>query len=139
MQLIGKLIHTVDIKLKRRIDALATEFDLTAVQFFVMERIYIAAEKGDIFQRDLEAAMDVRRSTISNILGLLEKKGYVRRESVSEDARLKKLILTPAGRQVYKDFKAHLSHSEAQALSCLSPDEIDVLTALLTRLAESIR
>lgn len=139
MQQIGKLIHTVDIKLKRRIDALAAEFDLTAVQFFVMERIYVAAEKGDLFQRDLEAAMDVRRSTISNILGLLEKKGYVQRKSVSEDARLKKLILTPMGKRVYQDFKVHLSHSEAQALSCLSPDEIDVLTALLTRLAESIR
>lgn len=138
MQQIGKLIHTVDIKLKRRIDSLANEFDLTAVQFFVIERIYLASQKGDIFQRDLEAALDVRRSTISNVLRLLEKKGYIQRESVSQDARLKKLALTPLGKKVYLDFKAHLSKSEARALSSLSSDEIATLATLLTRLAESI-
>lgn len=37
MQKIGKLIHIVDIKMKRRIDHLAAEFDLTSVQFFVLE------------------------------------------------------------------------------------------------------
>lgn len=139
MQQIGKLIHTVDIKLKRRIDCLAAEFDLTAVQFFAMERIYVASERGAVFQRDLEAAMDVRRSTVSNILGLLEKKGYVQRESVPEDARMKKLTLTPLGKRVYEDFKEHLSKSEARALSDLSPEEIDTLTILLKRLVKSIK
>lgn len=139
MQQIGKLIHTVDIKLKRRIDNLAAEFDLTAVQFFVMERIYLASARGDVFQRDLETALDVRRSTISNVLGLLEKKGYVQRESVSQDARLKKLTLTPPGKRAYEDFKSHLSKLEAQALSSLSPDEINMLAALLKRLETSIK
>lgn len=139
MQEIGKLIHIVDIKLKRRIDQLASEFDLTSVQFIVLEWIYFTARDRDVFQRDLEAALDVRRSTISNVLGLLEKKGYVQRESVSEDARLKKLTLTPAGKRIYEEFKAHLSTTEAMDLRFFSQEEIDTFVSLLERLAEALK
>lgn len=140
MQKIGKLIHIVDIKLKRRIDRLADEFDLTSVQFFVMEWIYFAAkERGDVFQRDLEAALDVRRSTISNMLKLLEAKGYVLRESVSEDARLKKLVLTSDGIRIYKEFKEHLSTMAAEESQFFSQEEMDMLVSLLKRLTKVIK
>lgn len=139
MQKIGKLIHIVDIKMKRRIDRLADEFDLTSVQFFVMEWIYFAARERDVFQRDLEAALDVRRSTISNILKLLEAKGYVLRESVSEDARLKKLVLTSDGIRIYKEFKEHLSTMAAEESQFFSPEEMDMLVSLLKRLTKVIK
>lgn len=42
-----------------------------------------------IFQKDLETEFCIGRSTVTNILNLMEKKGFVRRESVSYDARLK--------------------------------------------------
>ncbi len=139
MQKIGKLIHIVDIKMKRRIDHLAAEFDLTSVQFFVLEWIYFAAKERDVFQRDLEAALDVRRSTISNILKLLEGKGYVARENVSEDARLKKLALTPAGVRIYEEFKAHLSAMAAEESRHFSKEEMDMLISLLKRLAKAVK
>lgn len=139
MQKIGKLIHIVDIKMKRRLDRLAAEFDLTSVQFFVLEWIYFAAKERDVFQRDLEAALDVRRSTISNILKLLEGKGYVARENAAEDARLKRLALTPAGTRIYEEFKAHLATMAAEESRHFSKEEMDMLISLLKRLAKAVK
>ena len=47
----------------------------------------------DIFQKDVEREFDVTRSTASKVIDLMEQKGLVRREKVSKDARLKKLVL----------------------------------------------
>lgn len=138
MKQIGKLIHMVDVKLKRNIDLLAAQYNLTSIQFIAMECIYLESQGKEVFQRDLEKALDVRRSTISNGLGILEKKGYVRRESVHEDARLKKLLLTSAGLQVYQDFKKHLEQVEAEGFQMLSQEELCVLTELLERLCKSL-
>lgn len=48
----------------------------------------------DIFQKDFEQEFNIRRSTASNILSLIEKNGLIKRESVPYDARLKKITLT---------------------------------------------
>ena len=48
----------------------------------------------DIFQKDFEQEFNIRRSTASNILALIEKNGLITRESVPYDARLKKIVLT---------------------------------------------
>lgn len=45
--------------------------------------VYLAHNSDrDVFQRDLEERFNVRRSTVSNILSLMEKKGLIKRESV---------------------------------------------------------
>ncbi len=50
--------------------------------------------KGDLFQRDIEEEFSIRRPTATGILKLMEKNGFLRRESVPYDQRLKKLVLT---------------------------------------------
>ena len=52
-------------------------------------------EDRDMFQRDVEAEFNIRRSTATGILQLMEKNGFLLREPVAYDARLKKLVLTP--------------------------------------------
>lgn len=49
----------------------------------------------DIFQKDIEAYFSIARSTCSRVLSLMEQKSLIRRESVSQDGRLKKIILEP--------------------------------------------
>lgn len=62
---------------------------------------YLGERLGeDVFQRDLEAAFNMRRSTATGILQLMEKNGLLRREPVPYDARLKKLILTEEGLRI---------------------------------------
>ena len=48
----------------------------------------------EIYQKDIEQEFKVSRATASNMLQLMERKGLIVRESVSCDARLKKISLT---------------------------------------------
>ena len=56
---------------------------------------FLSCKKGeDVFQKDVEREFDVTRATASKVIDLMEQKGLVRRERVSHDARLRKLVLT---------------------------------------------
>ena len=56
---------------------------------------YLAENSGrDVFQKDIEKAFGITRSTASKVINLMEQKGLVERQSVSCDARLKKIVLT---------------------------------------------
>ncbi len=52
----------------------------------------------DIFQKDIEQRFAVGRSTVTNLIQLMEKKGFVKREKmVKQEIPLKKVILTEKG------------------------------------------
>lgn len=59
-------------------------------------------QDADVYQKDLEAQFCISRSTVTNILKLMEKKGYIERVSVEKDARLKKIILTERARKIQR-------------------------------------
>ena len=59
----------------------------------------------DVFQRDIENAFSIRKSTVSKIIKLMENKDLIRRESVEYDARLKKIVLTDKAIEIHKMIK----------------------------------
>ena len=40
----------------------------------------------DVFQKDIEEAFNITRSSVTGVVKLMEQKGYIRRESVAGDA-----------------------------------------------------
>ena len=64
---------------------------------------YIAQRKGqDVFQKDFEKQFGITRSTASKVVNLMVKKGFIERQSVPYDARLKKLVLTEKSEEIYQ-------------------------------------
>ena len=63
---------------------------------------------------------------MTNILKLMEKKGYIRRETVSTDARLKKLVLTENGMRMHQIQMEILLEQEERLREYLSPEQLDV-------------
>ncbi|WP_239457529.1 MarR family transcriptional regulator [Bifidobacterium pullorum] len=57
-------------------------------------------EDREMFPQDIERRFGITRSTSSRVLGLMEKKGLIRRESVARDARLKRIVLTDKARDI---------------------------------------
>ena len=66
---------------------------VTPMHGWIMEYLYRHSETP-VFQRDIEREFSITRSTVTNILQLMERKGYITRRSVEQDARLKQLVLT---------------------------------------------
>ena len=92
----------------------------------------------DVFQKDIEEAFNITRSSVTGVVKLMEQKGYIRRESVAGDARLKKLCLTELGDQVCeRSFQVFLD-VETLAMQGFTPDEIDTFFSLCQRIRANL-
>lgn len=96
----GAWINLLSHRVKARMDAKFQDLGITGVQSRVIFYILKHCEDGPVFQRDLESAFRLSRSTATGILQLLERNGIIRRESVESDARLKSLVPTQRARPI---------------------------------------
>lgn len=88
----------------------------------------------DVFQKDFETEFSIRRSTASNILKTMEQNGFITRESVDYDARLKKIALTDKAIKIHKAVLNNRDKREERLRKGLTDDEIDVFLKTCDRL-----
>jgi len=81
----------------------------------------------------LAEAACVDPSTVSRQVAQLVKAGLVERQSDPEDGRASLLVATERGRTAYLAKMEHRQRMFAQVLDGWSADDVDALTALLTR------
>ena len=100
---------------------------------------YLAQRKNeDVFQKDLEEFFSVRRSTMSNIVLRMEQKGFLVREPVSCDRRLKKLVLTEKGEKLHLMMESIVFQTEEKLTSGFSEEERATLFRLLDKLRRNL-
>ena len=97
----GMWINVLSRKLKKRMNANMQSLGITGVQSRVMHYILVKCVDGPVFQRDVESAFGLSRSTATGILQLMEKNGLILREREASDARLK--VLTPTAKAAHLD------------------------------------
>lgn len=101
---------------------------------------YVAENSdGNIFQRDLEEEFGITRSTASRVVELMVRKNLIERKSVPQDARLKKLVLTPKAMEVYEMMEADKRRLEEQLVLGFSDDEIEQLSSFIFRMQQNMR
>lgn len=92
----------------------------------------------DIFQRDLEQEFDIRRSTASNILSLMEKNGLIKRESVPYDARLKKITLTDKAIEIQNKIDNNFERLEFTMRRGISDEELNTFYNVLDKICNNL-
>lgn len=135
---IGKEIITLSNKIQRAIGKEVSQYNITSIQARIIGFIHRESDKRNIFQRDIEEEFDIRRSSVTSVLQLMEKNGYIIRESVCEDARLKKLVLTEKGSEIQKRVCDSINNFEKTLRAELRDDEMDIFTNLIHRLSNII-
>lgn len=132
---VRKLSHLIRRNLESRLTP--AEVGVTGMQRMVLQ--FLADHAGqDVYQRDIEAFFSIRRSTVTGILQLMEKNGLLVRQAVSSDARLKKLVLTPAGDALHRKTEADIQALERQALAGLTADEVEQFFSLLGKIQKNL-
>ncbi len=91
----------------------------------------------EIFQKDIENEFSLRRSTVSSMIQLMEKKGLVERVGVGYDARLKKLVLTPKAQEIHSRMMATIQNCEDTLRSGIDDDELQVFFSVLERIRKN--
>jgi DNA-binding MarR family transcriptional regulator len=76
-----------------------SDIDLTTTQYTVL---VAAGEKDGLSQQDIIDATGIDRSTVSQVVQLLVRKGMLKRRRTRQDARAYAVSLTDVGRDVLK-------------------------------------
>ena len=92
----------------------------------------------DIFQKDFEKEFDIRRSTASKILSLMESNELIVRENVSGDARLKKITLTEKALEVQSVVEKAFSRMEEKIKEGITDEELAVFFRVLDKVNKNM-
>ena len=100
---------------------------------------FLSCKKGeDVFQKDVEREFDVTRSTASKVIDLMEQKGLVKRETVSHDARLRKIVMTQKAEALSEMFESDRNLLE-ETLTCgFSEEEKEKLCEFIARMKNNL-
>jgi DNA-binding MarR family transcriptional regulator len=135
---IGKEVIIFANRIHRTIDKETSKYGVTGVQGRILGYIYHESGKRDVFQKDIEQDFDTRRSSVTSVLQLMEKNGLIKRVSVCEDGRLKKLLLTQKGLVIHQNVRLVIDRLEETFNSQLTSDEVNILISLINRLSKKI-
>ena len=126
---IGPEIHCTDLKLSRNLSAHVRKSgvdEVTMMHGWIIRYLYENREQ-DIFQKDIEQRF------------AMEKKGFVKRESVKQDARLKKVILTEKGIASQESFEDIVEHIEEELSEGISEEELHIFYKVLDRINQNVK
>lgn len=121
-------------QLEVRQNSYLAQFGITSSQAKVLLFLLVHEEQA-IFQKDLETVFSMRSSTITSIMGYLEKGGFVVRTPCSQDGRAKRIAITEKGKALRGIIDAMLLENEQQFCKALTPEESVMLKALLNKAA----
>ena len=101
--------------------------------------VFLAHHQGEeIFPQDIERRFGVTRSTSCRVLGLMERKGLIARESVPRDARLKKIVLTDKSRAIAEAMRDNAKRMENELMKGLDDAEIRQLLRVLDKMQTNL-
>jgi DNA-binding MarR family transcriptional regulator len=138
---IGHEVKILSNLIKRYLDESAKNSeleDLTAMQGWIISYLYHHGNEQEIFQRDLEKQFDIRRSTVTGVLQLMERKELITREPVKYDARLKSLKLTPKAIAIHERVVEKFREVEDKLRRGLTQEEIDTFFAIIDKIKRNI-
>lgn len=105
------------------------EMTLTIMHGRILGYLYWHPDQ-DVFQKDIEENFNITRSSVAGLVKLMEQKGYILRQSVQGDARLKKLCLTDLGRRACEQSSQAFQQVEALAVQGLTPEQVKTFLSI---------
>ena len=137
---IGHEIHTLDMIIGRLVNAYQSKVDekagINRMQGWIIGYLYRHSDE-DVFQKDLEAEFQMARSTASGILQAMEKKNLITRESISRDARLKRLVLTPKGMEFQLEIIENFNRIQEVLGEKIPQEKLDVFLEVADQIREN--
>lgn len=92
----------------------------------------------DIYQRDLENILNLRRATVSGVLQTMEKNKLIERITYSEDSRKKKIILNEEAKKVFLENQKKMDKMEKVIIEGISKEELDTFSNVIEKMKKNI-
>lgn len=135
---ISKINHIISRKLDAAVIN-AIDDSLTVSQAYVIDFICYRCKDKDVFQKDLEKEFDLKRSSISLMLNNMEKNNLIQRVPVADDARLKKIVLTPKSLKLYESISVAIDSVENKIAENITAEEIELFNKVLNKIRNNLK
>lgn len=135
----GMCVNYLSKRIRMLLSSNLDKLGITGEQCRVISYIYESTRNGrSIYQKDIEMEFFIRRSSVTSILGNIEKSGYIIRTEDKTDARKKRVELTESGAELAKNLRCHVDGLEALLVKGMSDEEKKTLMRLLQKAIENI-
>ena len=124
--------YTYNVMLNNNVD------DMAMLHGYILHFL-VKREGQDVFQKDIEKEMKIAKSYVTGILKVFEEKGWIIRTSMKDDARLKKITLTEAGKKLDDDMRSSFDEVEKAIIQSLTNDEVNQLFNLLDKIENKLK
>lgn len=111
--------------------------DPSATQMIIMNYI-LNHQNEDIYQKDLEEALHLRRATVSGVLQTMEKHELIERVLCDNDVRCKKIILKEKAKKMFDVKKMEFFKLEEVIKKGLSDEEIEIFCHIIESMQNNI-
>lgn len=139
---LGGEIRCLSNLIKRRIDSdpiFSEQNKVTGTHGYILGFLCRKNDANEpVYQRDLEQAFSIRRSTATEVLNTMETNGLILRESSNTDKRLKRLVVTEKGYQTHKLIVSRLNAVDEELINALTKEEFEALKTALEKLKNNL-
>ncbi len=137
---LGYEIHKIEHLISRNIDnAIISSIgnDITLAQGLIIEFVGLNHHK-DIYQKDIEAEFDIKRSAVSLVLKNMESNSLIKRVAVSSDLRLRNIVLTEKALLLCKDILNVIDKMESEISNGITDEESKIFFTVLNKIRKNI-
>lgn len=129
---LGRCAHLA----KARLEARLSQYGITPVQAHVL--LYLFRSGGEASQREVTAFLKVKPSTANGVLDRMEEKGLLIRSISQNDARQRRIRLTPQGQDQQALLREDFDRFEALLVEGFTAEEQTLFRGLLRRIMENL-
>ena len=139
---LGGEIRCLSNLIKRRIDSdpiFSEQNKVTGTHGYILGFLCRKNDANEpVYQRDLEQAFSIRRSTATEVLNTMETNRLILRESSNTDKRLKRLVVTEKGYHSHKLIVSRLNAVDEELINALTKEEFEALKTALEKLKNNL-
>lgn len=100
---------------------------------------YIINSDKDVYQRDLEKVLNLRRATVSGVLQTMEKNNLIKRVSNNNDGRIKKIILSKNAENLFLEQMHIIDEMENILTKDIKSKDLKIFVKVLNTMRDNLK
>lgn len=138
---VGFLVRELGNELRKnreKNDATVVPGNLTMMQRWIIG--YLAHNTDhDVYQRELEAELNIGKSTLTEVLHLMEKNDLVCRVASPDDGRCKKIVLTEKSRQIDSIISRNIMETERRLREGIPEADVEIFLKTIKKMIANLK
>ena len=136
---VGFEIRAITNQLKRHINSLPVfqQYDLRGGRGYILGFLYDHADRA-IYQKDIEKEFRISKSTVTEVLQLMEKNGFITRESSKKDGRMKRLLPTQKALTIRQEVMENIRTVENKLKAGIREEDYRTCLKVLKKMSENL-